>query len=402
MEQKIVLRLLDLLPNLESLEIHCTLHVNENEESINWDLKSTKIERLKLNGWVGLKHLLESLEKCAIRELELGKWRQTNSEIIRKFLSSQEKSLKKFRGAHCDLSFLNDLKDLRLEYLDYTHYQSDINLLDCLKQQIDLKYLKLYISDEISNGIFEAICKLKNLQTLDLDGETIEYDTSGLDNLHKLVNLEILKLGEGVTENILDHLQFGVFEKLEELDASFYCASRESILDMTRITPNLKKIGIRAFSGAINALLFNLENFQNLKSVNLMKVSEDNWEVPAGKIYPKVLHINIDGKYGENFKQFTKAFPNLEVLQIEDCYIDLTDSTLVTLLSGLKQLKKLDLKFCIDFYNFELDREFVLQCFRDYGGHLEEISFEVIFEAENNEYFGIQKLRGGALQVENS
>jgi hypothetical protein len=52
-----------------------------------------------------------------------------------------------------------------------------------------------------------------------------------------------------VTENILDHLRLGVFNKLQELDASFYNASLESVREMTRITPNLKKIGIRAFSG---------------------------------------------------------------------------------------------------------------------------------------------------------
>ncbi len=83
--------------------------------------------------------------------------------------------------------------------------------------------------------------------------------------------------------NILDHLQFGVFNNLEELDASFYGASLDSIREMKRITPKLKKILIDCNSSAtVNALL---ETLENLESVAIRGAK---WKIPSEKFYPKV------------------------------------------------------------------------------------------------------------------
>jgi hypothetical protein len=55
--------------------------------------------------------------------------------------------------------------------------------------------------------------------------------------------LRRLKVSLGFSKNILDHLKFGVFNDLEELEACFEGASVESVRKMKRIAPNLKKIG---------------------------------------------------------------------------------------------------------------------------------------------------------------
>jgi hypothetical protein len=88
------------------------------------------------------------------------------------------------------------------------------------------------------------ICELKQLETLELYGRTSE--SSGLNNLYQLEKLKRLAVGHYVCDNILDHLKFGVFNDLEELDAAFEGASVESFQEMKQITPNLKKISIHS------------------------------------------------------------------------------------------------------------------------------------------------------------
>ncbi len=62
-DQKIMQKLLDLLPNLESLEPSYVQWVNP-EQSIKLELKSTKIERVKFHGCTGFANLLKSLENA--------------------------------------------------------------------------------------------------------------------------------------------------------------------------------------------------------------------------------------------------------------------------------------------------------------------------------------------------
>jgi hypothetical protein len=155
------------------------------------------------------------------------------------FVKAQEKNLKKLTGSECDFSFLNDLKDLRLEYLDFvgpTGHNESTPSLRFLGHQVDLKYLKLSVSDEN----FNLICGLKKLEVLDLRSW---FENPNLTNLHKLQTLRRLKVFLGFSKNILDHLKFGVFNDLDELEACLEGASVESVRKMKRIAPNLKKIG---------------------------------------------------------------------------------------------------------------------------------------------------------------
>ncbi len=199
-------------------------------------------------------------------------------------------------------------------------------------------------------------------------GRTNDY--SGLDNLHKLGKLKRLKVNDRVTDHLLNHMQFGVFEDLEELEAglSFRGASMESIREMKRITPNLKKLQISfASSNTIDALLGTLENLESLK------IPRSYWKI-SENVYPKIGHLDFTN-YRNSFKldiePIPKAFPNLEYLRIQSWMIEVTESSFLKLLSRLKRLKTLEMKIQTE-TNYELNTDWVLRCFKKYGKGLEE------------------------------
>jgi hypothetical protein len=140
---------------------------------------------------------------------------------------------------------------------------------------------------DFSDEQIKMIWELKNLESLELYGEV--SNRSNLNEIHKLQKLKRLEISRGMSDNILDNLQFGVFNDLEELDACFYDASLDSIREMKLITPNLKKIEIHCNSSdQINALL---ETLENLESVKILK---GVWKVPSEKFYPKVKYLHVN------------------------------------------------------------------------------------------------------------
>jgi hypothetical protein len=116
----ILQQLINLLPNLEALDL-VGVNGTSLEQLINWDIKSTNIKRIKMFSCYGIDNILASLEKCAIEELELEfkSWSVAKLKVLENFVKAQEKNLKKLIGTNCDLSFLVDLKDLRLHHLEY-------------------------------------------------------------------------------------------------------------------------------------------------------------------------------------------------------------------------------------------------------------------------------------------
>jgi hypothetical protein len=50
---------------------------------------------------------------------------------------------------------------------------------------------------------------MKNLETLELDGEM--SNRRNLNEIHKLQKLKRLKIGSKMSENILEHLRFGIW-----------------------------------------------------------------------------------------------------------------------------------------------------------------------------------------------
>jgi transposase len=196
-------------------------------------------------------------------------------------------------------------------------------------------------------------------------------------------------------------MKFGVFQNLEELDTDFKGASLESVREMKRITPNLKKLVIQeAASETINALLETLENLESLK------IKVDKWE-PAKKRYQQLKSLNIDcaTSFKLNPEQFLKTFPNLEVLKIDSCNSKVTRSFFITLLSGLKQLKTLEMGWTnIWFWNpIKIDPEEALQCFQEYGSHLDSARIVFSFRnLENSPIFSIEKKPGGSYCINKS
>jgi hypothetical protein len=331
----ILQNLLTMLPNLKSLELDRVELTSADEESIAWDLKPTKIERIRLvcsNCMVDLESFLKSLEKCVIRELELS---IAYSEISMEFLNHKD----------------------------------------------DLRSLRLYLPNG-SKETLNLICGLKNLETMELEGWTT--DGSPLNNLHKLGKLKRLEVPEGFSKNILDHMKFGVFQNLEELDGHFKGASLESVQEMKRITPNLKKIAITSVSSDIvNAVLETLENLETVKIWN------QKWEV-AEKVYPKIKHLDV---YSD-FKFSAEQFPNLEYLKVGGCSLNVTVPFFIKLLSGLKHLKTLNMSvFC----DSEFDREPILECLEEHGKHLEDAKIQFGFSLGQD--FAFAKRAGSPIWI---
>jgi hypothetical protein len=144
-DPQILQKLLNFLPNLESLEVEGIKCKSARTEAIKWDLNSTKIKCFKMTSCTGLENLLESLEKCAIREFELNDCPAGDSEAIHKFLKSQEKNLKRLTITRAECNFPVGLTDLRLNHFGYGFDDHDNVSLEFLKQLGDLSSLTLYM-----------------------------------------------------------------------------------------------------------------------------------------------------------------------------------------------------------------------------------------------------------------
>jgi hypothetical protein len=182
------------------------------------------------------------------------------------------------------------------------------------------------------------ILELKNLEVLEL-WALGRVERNAMNKLHKLEKLKILKTSLGFSMNILRDLQFGVFENLEELDASFLGASVEATREMKRITPNLKKIWYENFSSdsadTINAMLDALEHLE------AVQIKNGEFVVPD-KVYPNIKTLFVFCKPGFRFnaEHISKAFPNLEVFVTDQSHFEVTESFFAQL-SGMKHLKAL-------------------------------------------------------------
>ncbi len=205
-----------------------------------------------------------------------------------------------------------------------------------------------------------------------------------------------LKVPARVSRNILDHLKFGVFEDLVELDASFLGASLESVQEMSRITPNLKKLTIScASSDTINAFLETLANLEALNVANL------KWEITE-KVYPKIkyLQASCDEKLSPEQFSFSKMFPNLEYSKLKYSTSKVTESFFDKLLKKLKQLKSLCMEIRCDPYCFRLSPEFILRYLENYGKHLEEVNVVCWFgHFRFDPEFAIEKRAGDSCRI---
>jgi hypothetical protein len=386
--QSIVQKLLDLLPNLEGLELNEVWDANGNEELIKWNFKSTKIKRIKLVKCPGFDGFLESLDRCAIEEAECS---VTSPEVVRNFLKPQARNLKKL--INCQFTdLLVDRKDLRLEHFEYGHHFGSVNpSLQFLQHQLDLKFLKL---SNFSNENFNLVLQLRNLETLELHGWV--RNSSWLNNLYKLEKLKRLKVSINLSPNILENLRFGIFVDLVELDAYFEGASVESLRGMNQITPNLKRLWFQSVSYAdrINVLL---EALDGLESV---KIEGTDWRM-SDVVHPniKYLHVRCDFKFSA--EKLVRRLPNLRYLKIERTAMEATEPFFITMLSRLKQLKTLYMQIWSNLeFGWAVDRQSTLQCFQQYGEHLDDAN--VVFRPPDLQMirgFAVEKQSGGSFCI---
>jgi hypothetical protein len=168
-------------------------------------------------------------------------------------------------------------------------------------------------------------------------------------------------------------MQFGVFQNLEELDACFKGASLETIREIKRITPNLKKLVIHeASSDTINAMLETLDNLE------AAKIRTYDWKI-GQKVCPKIRYLDASFKSRFSAEKFSKLFPNLEYLKIDHCSVEVSESFFINLLSDLPQLKTFYIKvWSSTELNPKTFSSAPLQCFQKHGKHLEEAN--IVYE----------------------
>ncbi len=368
---KILMDLVKSLPNLESIEFKSVKEQPE-AEAVTWDFQLKKVKCVEIYGdSPNCEKLLGTLSECVVQEATLQHYGHEPNpltlEITRGFLKQQQKNLKKLRIVG-SVDLLSDLEQLQLEELtiDGSNYS-----LAFLKKQKKLKSLKLYESVVTSEN---SILELKTLEVLTLFDCWYEND-GFLDNLFKLVNLKELNfssfLGDG--EIILDRMRFGTFNKLEELSADFQGVSVESIRDLNRFAPNLKKINLYSGSSeVINAMLENLGKLESLQSwvdsIEWKLTEEQNFTCPNIKSLHYLEYFPCD-----TLEHFTKMFPNVEELQF-GYWPEKFDihETIRIILQQMKQLKKLGLSQVVK--NVAPETDAILQCLLDNGSKVEDLS----------------------------
>ncbi len=365
-DQEIGLKLLNLLPNLKYL--FAALLEGTGDETTDLVLKSTKIERMAVSGYsLNLGNFFKALEKCTIKELELSDWCEGDSELPQTILSAQQKRLRKLVLINACLDLPNDLKDCQLEHLEYIQN-------DFLRDKITIDANK--------------ILSLKNLKTLKLHSDV--YDISAFNNFYYLQGLKELQVHSETIPNILNHLQFGVFNELEELNAAFEGASLESIREMKKITPNLKKIVVSsASSDTINALLETLENLE------VLSILWSEWKLPD-TVYPIIKDLQVKRPTNcieLDIEKISKIYPSLESFTLSRTLRSDDKAFFIYLLSELKQLKKLVMQF-----ESELEPESVLDCFQEYGEHL-KIAYISFIHPALTRHFAIEKSPGGSFCI---
>jgi hypothetical protein len=156
--QEMAQKLLNLLPNLESLKMSGYNFSRENCTPMSWHIK-----------------LMKASAKCAIRKLEFVFWNLREPEdTIQKFLGNQEPILKSLLGSR----LLNGFQDFRLEYLDFSCVRNTDASLEFLRHLGDLKTLKLR-GLNYTDPICRKICELTGLECLELDGSVTEGRVRG-------------------------------------------------------------------------------------------------------------------------------------------------------------------------------------------------------------------------------
>lgn len=164
-------------------------------------------------------------------------------------------------------------------------------------------------------------------------------------------------------DNILAHMQSSVFNHLESLEADFEGASLESVANLKKIAPNLKKL--KLWSGSSEMAM--LEHLEKLEKMKIGGGPNSVWELTGEQsfICPSVKFLKCDRSFVcDSIERLPVMFPNVEVLKfyLWPAQLNIHDSVRM-LLAGMKKLKKLILEQVLD--DGELETETILQSIVD-------------------------------------
>ncbi len=386
-DPKILLSLLTMLPNLEHLDLDRLIAIDQENFIRFWWLHLPKLKNIRMiDCSPDIESMLASFTDCKIEDLDLA-ISKTNADrqFFENFLKSQEKNLTNFSFSSYNFGLLNseDLAGLKLEhlYIDQSDFEEP---LAYLAHQTNLKSLSLTLPD-FFDDFFSFIFELKNLEVLELEsnywadgtGNATEENDS-LNDLYKLEKLRKLKVVGRNFGNIFNHLRVVTFEDLEELDGQFYNVDLESIEELNRIAPKLKKLTVSTVSSpTINKLLETLANLE------ILTVKYLNWELPSF-ISPKIKQLKYlnESFDPDHARLLVQIFPNLDRLIIKDCCSNLTKRFLETVLRGLNRLEELQVG--LQYGKVKFDADFVLECVKKFGKNLKKIC--VGFQTDEDDF----------------
>lgn len=327
-----LIEVLNSMPNMEKLEL--TFHTKLKLEKGENQLANQK--RVKLSDTLRLPNLkilninveydpnvfeffAQFLPENSIIELHSkaneagGYFRRNLHEAICKFFAKQ-KSIKKVKVLGKELIKALDLispEDLQIPNKTFCSFN-----IQCQPQ---LRSLRVH---ECSKEFFEEICKVTNLESLEIKEPSRGLDINLMQNLKSLKKVRCGKLFQRLGNYHRSNLApwTSRFEFLEELELStkFLLKTPEAL----ECLPNLKVLQINT-SLKLNVFAKFLPQLEVLKVV--FEHAQELFEVDTGIVNEnlKILFVNIRGdvcnfwKIAENFLEFTEILPNLEVLRLK-------------------------------------------------------------------------------------
>jgi hypothetical protein len=159
--------LIKFLPNLKTIELSDV----RTEKDIMWNFQPTEVEYITIEECsFSVFGLLSSLEKCKIKgaKLQFPAQQKFQDDIVG-FLKAQQSNLKKLtiNSKELNIGFLDKMEELQLEHIYILTEARTMNFPSKILVS-HLKSSELNVL-ELSNEVLKTICKLQNLECLELN-----------------------------------------------------------------------------------------------------------------------------------------------------------------------------------------------------------------------------------------
>lgn len=358
-----LMQLLELSQNLESLCLDWVSGPTSPNTSITYKETGSvsKLPNLKKLYLKSSTMKSEVLTYCQNSKITEGVFECIPEDILGPFLKAQEMNLKRLTiNSMTEKNpygkIFSELKNMRLEYFEYRSsirvpIEND-HFLEFMKQHPNLKYFGLkcvILVDNVLNAIIDSI---KTLDTLEIEFTEWRVSSNCSDRIYKLkgpkkisITMPVQLLYDTINVNILNGLQFGINQELEELKVPFLMMSKECIKGFPTYLPNLKRLEIELIDTANVDYIFKYFTNLELLKINFEDLDRNRCRNYSMKkhVMPNLKHLHIKevpfSLTTNNARMIAKNFPNLEYLQIEYCR-QLNNKCAEILVKSLKKLKK--------------------------------------------------------------